>query len=171
MDQARSLLANEGWELEFIPWSDHEVLLSGPDLDITPANDLASYEPDRAVAIVHSYGTTDKFPKLCVHRQKLMRAHHTWGMQAKGNILRYVMFMGIMPAFHMFSRSLSWSAPSNGLILAFYEHQAVPQPAEELSWLQAVSDTETTLAHGPPLLYEGLVRMPAPVHEPLHHVK
>lgn len=155
--QACTSLREEGWAIECIPFPSHDTLLHGPDLEpLSPA----PYNPDLPVSLLHSSGTTGKWPKLRILRQRLQRQVQLWPLFCPGNARDNVAFVGHLPQFHAMARQISWSAITQGWILAFDAYQPCPRPVDEWSWIQAVVRAATGTALAPPVLYENALQDP-----------
>lgn len=133
LDQAMAGLRHDGWTIEMIPWPTHDTLLHGPDLDPVTEGALAPYEPDLPVAILHSSGTTGKYPKLRVLRQGYQRQIQVWPLFDHGKT--EVLYAGHLPPFHAMARQVSWRAVTQGTVLGFDSYTACPRPVDERSWV------------------------------------
>lgn len=156
LDQAMAALRKDGWTIETLAWPSHDTLLNGPDLELVTKDDLAPYEPNLPVALLHSSGTTGKFPKLRVLRQGFQRQVQLWPLFGHGK--PEVLYTGHLPQFHAMARQVSWSAVTQGTILAFDSYTACPRPVDERSWVQNMQLTKTSLALAAPSLYENALQ-------------
>lgn len=155
-----------GPHFKAIPWPKEDVFINGPSIDTTLP--IPPFSPQLPMDILHSSGTTSKYPKPIVQRQTTFRFLHHLFNYGTENVFNCVTFVGHLPPAHAMSSSMCHASYAYGQVIGLMPPVNPPLPFTPDPFISAMVAVDALHPLFAPNMLEACVRAPA-VLEKLKH--